>query len=81
MIRYTPEPHQNLTTPEPSSKGSAPVPYIDTNSSPFIVDVQLKTWRELPSSLKNLLIKEKLINTRNTKEIDLIKKIKTNKTN
>jgi len=65
------------TTPEPSSKGSANK--VDTNSSPFIVDVQLKAWRDLPSSLKNLLMKEKLVNTRNTKEIDLIKKI--NKTN
>ena len=51
-----------------------PQPYVDPNFGEppkWIVDVQLKEWRDMPSLQKNMMIRERIINARTIEELNL----------
>ena len=50
-----------------------PQPYVDPNFGEppeWIVNVQLKKWRDVPSLQKNIMIREKIINARTIEELN-----------
>jgi len=61
-----------------------PQPYVDPNFGEppeWNVNVQLKEWRDVPSLLKNLMIRERIMNARTIEELNAaynLKKIEKN---
>ena len=58
-----------------------PQPYVDPNFSEppkWVVDVQLKEWRHVPSLQKIMMIQERLMNARTIEHINLAYNLKTN---
>mgnify|MGYP006076627051 CR=1 FL=1 len=61
-----------------------PQPYVDPNFSEppeWIVNVQLKEWRDVPSLQKSMMIRERIINARNIEELNTaynLRKIENN---
>ena len=61
-----------------------PQPYVDPNFGEppeWTVNVQLKEWRDVPSLQKNIMIRERLMNTRTIEELSAaynLKKIENN---
>ena len=56
-------------------------PYVDPNFGEppkWTVQVEFKEWRQLPQHQKNLMIKEKLMNARNSDELNLIYNLRKN---
>lgn len=61
-----------------------PQPYVDPNFGEppkWIVDVQLKEWRDVPYLQKSIMIKDRIMNARTIQELNLaynLKRIENN---
>jgi len=61
-----------------------PQPYVDPNFGEppkWVVDVQLKEWRDVPSLQKSMMIQERIMNARTIEEQKLASYLKKNEDN
>jgi len=61
-----------------------PQPYVDPNFGEppeWIVNVELKEWRDVPSLQKRMMIRERIINARNIEELNIAYNLRKNENN
>jgi|APSaa5957512493_1039668.scaffolds.fasta_scaffold60873_1 hypothetical protein len=61
-----------------------PQPYVDPNFGEppeWIVSVELKEWRDVPSLQKRMMIRERIINARNIEELNIAYNLRKNENN